>query len=42
MLHDKKDKAKKLLIFWQPNFWVVAMKTNFLLYTGTDIVDHNN
>ena len=42
MLHDKKDIAKLVLIFWQPNFSVVAMETSHLLSTGPNLFDHNN
>ena len=32
MLNDKKDIIKIVLIFKQPNFWVVVMETGHLLY----------
>ena len=41
MLHDQKDIAKIVLIFRQPNFWVIAMETSHLQYTGPNVFDHN-
>ena len=41
-IHDNKDIAKLVLIFWQPKIWVVAMETSHLLYTGPNLFDHNN
>ena len=42
MSHDKKDMAKIELIFRQTNFWVGAMETSHLLYTGPHSFHHNS
>ena len=42
MLQDNNYTAKIVLIFRQPNVWVVAMETSHLLYTGPHFFDLNN